>query len=1629
NSYCITPHKSNSSSHRETNTMQGYTWSSNQRPSPRCQDRPPPQYQERFQPQYQERPPPQYQERFQPPYQERPPPQYHAARNDQPNAFQGQRIPQPQTTLQGRYSNGQQEAANQWRACSGNGNSSAFLQNGYNWLQRTNQMHAQYQNAPSQSQQHYPSDNPNAYRFNGQIKQWQDCSPQIYRNTDCSQAQMYWSPQSDNGSSVGNNRGWSSHNSNNGNSCSMNNQQQLQPARMAPPHHHHHHHHHHQQQQQQQQQQFSKQYSGKKHRRHTQPYSQPYNIEVSQKISNSQAQSRTEASHTSCNSTTPPSGAKSNVSLPSNNLNQSPANHNQLELGSNTSPDISANQSQKNAGHQSQDTNNGTYNVNQTSQMMQTSEAQLQCQTRKLSSYVDSLIYRLLCSDDKEQANKQQSDERIAQQNTHPKQSEVCATSRTDSHSFREPSAQCTVEPPSKRIKYAVIQRDCWNKDKCDFGVQSSQPGTHRSSSNENRCKEISQHVIQYSTDPADCLEAVFALQKAAQQSHKAIAIVPPISQQTSNTAQTDNTSPKKAESPPLKIDYVWSLVEESNEQKNVGDKLSESSTQMAQQENKSLENMTESNIEDPDVCSASPVEGQNDVQQSQCVSSDPSFDLSTVPVTEYTLEKLKDLVKSVEMAELSAGCPEKSGSFFKRVLKLFWNGKVSNMLEALKSFREIEHLSKYAKDYESVVFKSIEPENLKKLAHCDILRHDAYLSPEEFRSSWLNVDGQPADIEKVLSEPLLDDVTMFKSLSDNTVVASASLSVNSHTDMPEVSSKEKSVNPDTCSPKDVVMQKEGNDREEVAVENNGHSEGEKETFKTQEDMNQNQKPSDISPSAERSKEKLTDLSNAKEAFRQDSKQTRDNVSDSLSPNPGDGVSDGAKNSEVSTETHCNSMDTWQVEDISDDETPGNKEALNNSSNNWLVEDISDDENPGSNETVNNTSGTWLVEDISDDEDSGNKEAVLNSSNALEVEDISKNENPVVEDVSTDETSSSDSMFMGITVLSSEDAKTFFHQFEMEPAIKTKSESNFDCFDAPSQPDRECNKATTCSSCGTEIVNSTNLTKMDSDADLFCLQCWEQAPLFELEEEPSSPMTDEADLLASPAKSKGLGQSYILPCLKLEVSELTLASTKECIAHEALKGEKSDCLVKSEPGEDCSTPSLKIEVREPTVAPNEECIADEQLAGQESVFLVKSEQGRNCSPPSLEVQDLKTQETCTEEEQLMRQKRDSMVKSELVENCSPPSLELKVKKPTVASTKECIADEGLAGQKSVFLVKLERGHNCSPPSLEVKVLKTQETCIEEEQLTGQKRDSMVKSELVEKCSPSFELKVKKSVASMKECIADEGQKSDCMMQSELRQNCQDVKTPKVSSPEECIADEGPKRDIMAKSEMGENRSSPSLELKVNKSNFALLKACVADEGLIGQKSDCMGESELGENHSPPCLKLEVKESTIASAEDCIADKGLTREKNDGMPKPAERELTEIQPNKQKNTKKPEKIRVHKPQSLKQCSKPFPKNTAFSKHKLKSGSTSTGSDDSVLFTPDVVVKINCPRKRNPPGATGNKRRSSESQKCNKVKKFKEHRHERRDNPDTKNQRENPTEKVSGQSNDAPPHGLEKKLELH
>ncbi|XP_051748306.1 tubulin--tyrosine ligase-like protein 12 isoform X2 [Ctenopharyngodon idella] len=1627
--------------------MQGYVWSSNQRPPPNYQERAPPQYQERAPPQYQEHAPPQYQQ-YPLQYQDQFPPDYQDFRNDQPNMFQAQF--------------NTQFAANHCK-------SKNFRPNMHGYNTQTNRAHPQYPCAASNTQQHYPSENPNTYRCYAQFAmQSNPSSPQNYRNTGHNQAHMYWSPQSDHGSSVGNNRGWSSHTSSNGSSCSMNNQQQLQPPRTAPRHH--------------QQHQLSRQHSGKQHNMHhrTQGHRQQssswaHNNGVSHRISNNQAPSRTTASYTSCNLTTPPSGAQSDISLPSNNLNQSPVNQNQPELRSNIGPAVSTIQSQNNqsTGQQSQGTNCGTHNVNETSQMTRTNEAQPQPHSR---SYVNTLIYRLLCSNGNEQANKQQSVEGIAHQNTCSEQSEVCATNRTDQHSKEpssEPSARCTVEPPSKRMKYDVVQRDYWNKETSvskDFGAQSVRPGSHQTGSNEKRPKGMSLHSIQYSTDPADCLEAVFALQKVSQQVHKAIAIVPPISQQTSNTALVADTNPKKADSPPLKIDSVWTLVEESDAQKTVNDQLPESPSPTAQQEDKSLEIETTSNIADSDRCSTSPVECQNNAQQGDGDSSDASLDLSSVPVVKYTLEKLMDLVKSLEIAELSSRYPDESESFFNRILKLYWNGSQDNLVEALKSFRkEAERHSSVdiVWDYESVVFESIETENLKKLAHCDVLNNEMYSSSEEFRSSWLNVDGQPADIEKVLSEPLLDDITVSKAtsqvFSDKTVVTSTNLGANSHKVMPEVSSAEKSARPDMCSPAALLKPQSRNDREEMATENNCHSyaglsrmtylssvSSEKETFKKQVDINQNHnfntKPSDNSPLAERSTVKLTDCSNEIEVFRQDhSERTCHNlsVSESLPLSPGNSVSDGVKNSDLSfsTETLCNSKDTWQIEDISDDENPGNKEALNNSSDIGLVEDISDAGNSGNKEVLNNTSDTWpvedisdaensgneevfpnssdiwLVEDISEDENTGNKAVLPNSSDTWQVEDISEDENPgnkdtcinssdicVEEDVSNDE-NSSDSLLMEITVLSSEDAKTFFQQLENEPecGVKTTT-STFDCpdlvacFDAPSQPNHEYNKADTCSLCGTKITISNSTNAMDNDGDHFCSQCWEQAPLLELEEEPCSPVKNEADVLGSPAKSNKQGQDCSPPCLKLEVKDV--ASTKECIVYERLTGQKSDYMVRL--GLVQNSPTLELKVKELNVTSPETCTVDEG------------------------------------------QKRDSIVKSELGEKFCPPCLDLQVKKPAVASLKESIGIKRLSGQKCEGMVKSELGQTRSPPPLDLKVKELTVT-LSKKCIADEKRDCMVKSELGQNhSSPSLELKVNKTtVASTEERIDDEGrtgQKSQSLLKLEPRQNCSppslelQVKVPNVSSPEECTENNkrltGQKRDCMVKSKLGQNCSRPNLELEVNEPTAASTEECTEDERLMGQKSESLLKSQLRQNCSSSSLEPQVKVPNVASPKKCIADEGLEKSVTQKVPeiqRPAEQELTKIQPNKQKNDKT-EKNRLAKPQLLFKCNKPPLKKSAFFKHKLKSGSTRTGSDDSVLFTPDIVVKKNLPQKKK-----NLKRPSGESQDCSKVKKFKEHRQERQDYPDRTSQDhretlQKVTEKVPGHSNDTTPHGSKKKLEL-
>ncbi|XP_051544511.1 uncharacterized protein LOC127435250 [Myxocyprinus asiaticus] len=1366
--------------------MQGYNWTSNQRP--------PPKYQEK------ERPPPKYQERPLPKYQERLLPMYQPTRNYQPpNTNQTQFNPQLYTSPQQRYSSGQQQYVNHWNSSQGvrsnSGDSFALV-----FQPKANQTHP-HPFRGSQTQQHctqgmvsqtkVPSENPNTHRYYAQFSTPHVYSRQNYGNIGPVQNnggpnQAPLSLRSDRGGSRtgcnDNTRSWNFHISDNGSSCHMNNQQQPCSSRTAPLHH---------------QQWFSGQQSDQQQTmQNTKPgcsqqsTSWAQNNGTMQRMYISQAQNTETIHYTSNNSVRlPHSGAQKSISPPSINFQKSPVMQSQLGMMMNTGPNVSATQFQNSqSNNEQQSIDNRTCSINQTAQNQTqqktlTNEAQPNPQSKpdlNLISYVNPLLYRLLCSDDNEEGfanssavNKQPSDGRT-----------------------RHQSAQFTDEPPSKRMYYGVFQKDYWNqvpskkisisKDASGFASQSVLPDINQTGRTEQSSSEkrhgTRQHGVQYTADPADCLEAVFSLQKAAQQVHKAIAIVPPISQQTSNTELMDDTSPKTVDSPPLKIDTVWSIAEEPDALSfvtKVNDKLSELPAPVTQQDDRrfSIQTETTNNItvtsipQSPDICLQ-----KNYTEQSDCDSGDTVFDFSSVPVVEYTLLKLMNLTKSIEMEEMTKLCARYADipeSVFNWILELYWNGDKYNLLESLKLHRELTECSSGVKNDESVVFQSISSENFNKLAHCDILNDEICLSSEEFRSSWLNVDGQPADIDKVLSEPLPDYVPSNYS------------GENSLKEDPEVTSirTEQSVKPNTCSlftesHTEVFTPLAGNGREETAIKDKG--------------------PADLSPLSEMPSEELTDHSKEMEVLNQEHIRVTQDVSltsplevihlesDSFPVRPVDkllecasAVSDDLNKSKVSfsTEALSKSTNTLQVEDISDNENSGNKEAASNSTVIWQVKDISDDEKSGKAETLKKLTDVWQVEDISDNENSGKTDVYM------------------MEDVSNDENSSDHSLLMEVTVLSSEDARNLFHQLEKEPQcnIKTKStQSNIDSpelmawFSSPSAPNHKCSEVKICFRCGSNHIEkstSNHVIKKDNDGELFCSHCWDEAPSLELESESCSPKRNKSDAFGILTKSDEQEQRSSPPTLELEVLETTVPSTEAKTDDKGQTGQKSDSMVKS------AMPDLRITEIQSSDEEEFSKIETNMLKSDKiSLTKLQMPMQHNTPPPTESVfvkhkpkfdttstgvddcvlfQQLETEPQCNVKAESIRSSFDS---TELVAwlsspsqpnhacseaqicsgcgtNCTEKSNSTYVTKkdndgellyshcwneaPSLELESEsCSPKRNKTDAFGILNKSDEQEQRSSPPTLELEVQETtvpSEANIEDKELTGQKSDHMVKS--------------------------------------------------------------------------------------------------------------------------------------------------------------------------------------------------------------------------------------------------------------------------------------------------------------
>ncbi|MCJ8735581.1 hypothetical protein PDJAM_G00248790 [Pangasius djambal] len=339
-----------------------------------------------------------------------------------------------------------------------------------------------------------------------------------------------------------------------------------------------------------------------------------------------------------------------------------------------------------------------------------------------------------------------------------------------------------------------------------------------KSSQNETTNWKKRNKEVQFCIDPADSLKLVISQLRMVQQVNKAVAVVPPISQQASSHAQQNDVTTSTHDSLHLKTTTVKNLFEEcENIEKetnvpNVTFKLIEDLPHVASSPSSSprLESATDTSVDisgmpmsenDPtsgiqscdisqyengpvsttqisnkcqdavhiiESTSESPVE-QNGDQEVESSSEDTTFDLSTVPVVDYTLKDLEDLVKSLEVKPA-----ERDNSTITDVVKcivdLYYDGDKQNLVKLVALKEVFKTLSEFCKEeMQAVVLQHLGPNQLILENSSQILINETTLPSEDFISSWLNVDGQPADVENILAEPISDyNLTSCKKLSQS---------------------------------------------------------------------------------------------------------------------------------------------------------------------------------------------------------------------------------------------------------------------------------------------------------------------------------------------------------------------------------------------------------------------------------------------------------------------------------------------------------------------------------------------------------------------------------------------------------------------------------------------------------------------------------------------------------------------------------------------------------------------------------------------------------------------------------------------------------------------------------------------
>lgn len=289
---------------------------------------------------------------------------------------------------------------------------------------------------------------------------------------------------------------------------------------------------------------------------------------------------------------------------------------------------------------------------------------------------------------------------------------------------------------------------------------------------------------VQYSEGGAESLELIKAHKKVLQHAPNVVAVVPPITQHVPSPEQNDHVTTSSDDGVPFKISTIRTLDMESKgvDQKSnlpketIEELLQVSSVPHPEKQERNNHEDVRSTVDNliPDTQNADVIQSKTDSTTSQSPvmtskspedhskvrtekSNDNKFDLSMVQVHHFTPKNLTDYIMILE-SKREERQKEPLADVENCLLNLFWDGNKENLFKEVQLFiAEISVLISTVTVHEmqTVVFQYIKHKDLKELAHgYHIKKNDTNLPTEKFKSSWLNVDEQPADIESVLAEP-----------------------------------------------------------------------------------------------------------------------------------------------------------------------------------------------------------------------------------------------------------------------------------------------------------------------------------------------------------------------------------------------------------------------------------------------------------------------------------------------------------------------------------------------------------------------------------------------------------------------------------------------------------------------------------------------------------------------------------------------------------------------------------------------------------------------------------------------------------------------------------------------------------